>query len=117
MRASLRSLTVEFDEPRTFLPGDPTHFGVHVRALVGPDAEEGEESFDLLVCTPSWIESEQLTKGFRWGHGLLVVRRWDPDVLERAVGDLILHAERGTWGEIGELLSRYTHWEFADYRG
>lgn len=45
------------------------------------------------------------------------MRRWDPEVLNRAVSDLVSHAEGETWQEIGELLSRYTAWEFADYRG
>jgi Immunity protein 8 len=85
--------------------------------MIGNDGGLGEESFNILVCSPSWLESEQLTKGFRWGHAMLVMRRWDPEVLERAVHDLVSHAERDSWQKIGEYLSRYAHWEFADYRG
>jgi hypothetical protein len=31
---------------------------------------------------------------------MLVMREWDPDVLERAVRDLVNHAERDSWAEI-----------------
>jgi hypothetical protein len=118
MRAALRSLeTDDAEELTSYSPRDPTHFGLGVRAVIGDADGIGEELFDMLVCSPSWLEAEQLTKGFRWGHGILVLARWDPEVVERAVRDLVVHAERDTWAEIGELLSRYTDWEFADYRG
>jgi hypothetical protein len=45
------------------------------------------------------------------------MRRWDFDVMERAIRDLASHAEGETWAVIGERLSRFAHWEFADYSG
>jgi hypothetical protein len=118
MRAELRGIwTSEWEQPRAFEPDDPSDFGLYVRAMVGEAGGIGEESFDILVCSPSWLESDQLTKGFRWGHGTLLMRRWDPDLLERAVCDLVAHAEGESWNVIGERLARFAQWEFSDYSG
>lgn len=88
---------------------------VWIRAMVGLSDKPGEESFDLVVCDPDWLAS-QLTKGFRWGHGILVVAAWDVAVVERAVRDLVGNAEGADWDEVAGKLARYTLWEFADYQ-
>ena len=113
MRARLISLTTtQHDDLRSFVP-DPGPLMLGVRALVGPSDGPGEESFGLTVCEPDWLAS-QLTKGFRWAHAILVVATWDPEVVERAVRDLVLHAEGADWDEVAGKLARYMHWEFSD---
>jgi hypothetical protein len=117
MRARLISLTTtERDgDSLSSVPPQAGPFAIGIRALVGPSDGSGEESFDLTVCSPDWLAAE-LVKGFRWGHGLLIVAKWDAEVVERAVRDLVLHTEGSDWHEVAEKLARYTHWEFADYR-
>ena len=41
----------------TFVPPDTDDFGFLLQLIVGPAGSEGEESFDLVVCTPKWIPS------------------------------------------------------------
>lgn len=41
-----------------FTPADDADVGILVQLLVGPAGEQGEESFDVVVCTPRWLERE-----------------------------------------------------------
>jgi hypothetical protein len=117
MRPALRSLLSQDGlKPQEYWPDDPSDFGESFRIMIGAAGGIGEESFDITVCTPSWLGSHELSKGYRWGRGVLVLRRWDPDALEAAVADLINGCEGADWDEIGQNLSRYADWEFANYR-
>ena len=55
MKAVLKHLhAVDFDLA-TFYPEDPTCFSFSLRAMIGPEGEEGSVSFDFLVVTPNWL--------------------------------------------------------------
>jgi hypothetical protein len=114
MHGRLISLKTVDGEDLASVARAPGSFATHVRAMVGPSDGPGEESFDLLVCNAMWLSGE-LTKGFRWGHGLLVVSDWDLALVERAVSDLVSHASGPDWRHVAEKLARYADWEFADY--
>jgi hypothetical protein len=117
MRAQLRSLHSP-DIPgswESFRPPSDAEWSVLVEAEIGPDDSPGGDIFAFQVCTAGWLEG-QLTKGFRWGRGLLVVDRWDGRVVERAVRDLCLHTEGSDWSSIAQALSRFADWEFSNYR-
>jgi hypothetical protein len=43
------------EEPETYMSADPDKDAFLLRMLVGPDDGPGEESFDVLVCTPGWL--------------------------------------------------------------
>jgi hypothetical protein len=118
VRAALRRLHSPDADPLTeFKPDDPESFSIFVQALVGPERAEGEESFDFTVTTASWLAQQPAPpKGFEFVRGILLVSRWDYDVVARAISDLCLHTERETWEEVATSLSRYGYWEFEDYR-
>jgi hypothetical protein len=114
MHGRLVSLTtIDGDDLASVAPV-PGPFAVYVRAAVGPSDRPGEESFDLVVCNAEWLSGE-LTKGFRWGHGLLVVSEWDLAVVTRAVRDLVSRTSGPDWRHVAEKLARYASWEFTDY--
>jgi hypothetical protein len=46
----------------------------------------------------------------------LLLDRWDPELVERAIGDLCRRTEGENWHDIAVKLARYGHWEFEDYR-
>jgi Immunity protein 8 len=55
-------------------------------------------------------------KGFEFARGILLLSRWDYNLVVRAISDLCLHTEGETWEEVATSLSRDADWEFADYR-
>jgi hypothetical protein len=118
VRAVLRRLHSPDSDPlEDFAPDDPESFSIFVQALVGPQDAEGEESFDFTITTASWLaEQPAPEKGFEFVHGVLLLSRWDYETVVRAISDLCRRTEGETWEEVGMSLSRYGHWEFADYR-
>jgi hypothetical protein len=118
MRANLRRLLcTDVPDLEAWRPEDAECFGIAVTAFVGPADGDGEESFDFTVCTARWLErNPPPPKNFQFLHGTVLMKSWDYSVLARALGDLCLHAEGADWAEVATRLSRFGHWEFADYR-
>jgi hypothetical protein len=116
MRATLRKLSSPDADPLTdYIPEDPKAFGLLVQALVGPSEGEGEESFDFVVCTARWFDAQPFDKGFAWARNHLFLQRWDYATMERAISDVVLHAEGPDWASVAAQIGRYGRWEFEDY--
>ncbi|TDC46056.1 hypothetical protein E1212_27710 [Jiangella ureilytica] len=93
MRAALRFASSADIDVVTYVPADPADDGVRVRLIVGPQGGAGEESFDVLVCTP-----------LRLGR---VVREQGPQL-----GRIIAP----TWDELAERVTGIGYREFEDHR-
>ena len=115
-RAALRRLhSPDVHDLKTFVPPDPFRFGLLIQAMIGPEDEDGEESFDFFVCTPQWLNEELEHKQHVLGRHRLFVRRYDMLSIERVMKHLCSQAAGSDWSEISEFLSRYGKWEFEDY--
>ncbi len=89
-------------------------FGFLLQLMVGPKDAEGEESFDLTVCTPGWLAT-RLTDSPLPGRGYLFVREYSFRVLESYLRKQVERVEGSTWAEVASKLSRLGQWEFEDY--
>ena len=117
MKAELRALhSPDLADLEHGSPPDPADFGILVQAMIGPEDEEGEESFDILVCTPSWLANEVPTDGHLWGRHYLFVTRYDFAAIESAVRKLCDSAEGPDWSAVAAVLARYGAWEFENYQ-
>lgn len=115
MRAELRELvTVEHDDLRAVRPADDA-FYVSLRALIGPAGSEGEESFDLDVCSPEWLEAELERYNIVGGRFLLITRNFDAKQVEAYVRKRIAQATGPDWPTVAAKLARWSRWEFEDY--
>jgi len=55
--AQVKSIyTIDMNRLEDNPPDDPESFSIAVRVMVGPRGEPGEESLDIKVCTPKWLE-------------------------------------------------------------
>jgi len=119
VRAQLKALD-SADAPggdiRAFEPEDAEDFRLAVTATIGPAGLEGEELFQFTVCSAARLARQPLPKGFAFQRHTLVLDKWDPSLIERAIGDLCLRTEGEEWHEIAVKLSRFGGWEFEDYR-
>lgn len=119
MHAVVRSITspdAGADPPSRYQPPSPDLFSVYLELEIGPSEGEGADVFGLTVCSPRWLLQQQRPKGFEFMHAALVLERWDPEELERAVHDLCRRTSGIDWKPIALSLGRYLAWEFADYR-
>lgn len=98
-----------------FAPVDPSEFGVLIQAMIGPVDGVGEEAFDFVACSPAWLR-RRLEGQYRWGHGLLILREYDYELICSAIRKLCASIEGSSWQEIGAQLARVMLWEFDGYR-
>jgi hypothetical protein len=85
------------------LPDDPTDCEVAFQVLVGPKDGVEEEVFSFTVVTP--VRLAQAVEP-RWGHGRLVVLRFDWQLVAQAIAQLFANCGRETWGEVRAELSK-----------
>lgn len=97
----------------THVPARPECFGIFVQAMVGLVGQEGEESFDFTLCTPSWFAS--LESATVMGQYHLIVQKYDYAVVDAFVRDFCAKCEGETWDEVARRVGALGRWEFADY--
>jgi immunity protein 8 of polymorphic toxin system len=116
VRAKLKRLhSPDIDDLESWSPGDEP-FGFQVSALIGPADSKGEESFDMIVCTPEWFAREQMRgQAIRSGIHTLFVTRYDYRALWNFIERAAQRSEGNDWHEIGLKLAWLGNWEFADY--
>lgn len=127
MRARLKSIhAVGISGPLdSYVPDDPEHFGFPIMVFIGPSDSDLVDSFDALVCTPSWLgENFDDPRVSRWsfespgaifGNRCIFLRRWDYVALVDAITGLCAFHEAGDWGMLADRLGRHIPWEY-DYR-
>lgn len=116
MRATLRRLhSPDLFDLEHGQPDDPQCFGILVQALIGPMGEDGEESFDFLVCTPSWLATRIPEGAYRFGYHYLFLARYDYALLRSAILHICTLADGEDWSSVAGLIARYGRWEFEDY--
>jgi hypothetical protein len=90
-------------------------FGLLIQALIGPEGQEGEESFDFVACTPSWLAARLESEPYAFGRHHLLVRHYDLSLIEDALRELCSRASAPDWTTLATYLGRYGRWEFEDY--
>ena len=116
MQAELKRLhSPDVPDLRNYRPESADCFGLLLQALIGPSGHEGEESFDMVVCTPEWLKQKYPNEIISGAH-YLIVPHFDYEELERFISSFARRSCGGTWQEIAHKLSRLGKWEFEDYR-
>jgi hypothetical protein len=116
MRARVSVWTIEGDDLESVTPIEPPYAGQWIRVLAGPEGGPGEESFDLLVCTPTWLANEVSNHVAIVGRHHLIVEKWDAARVREIVTDLFTREQGKDWDELALRLGRLGYWEFEDYK-
>jgi hypothetical protein len=127
VRAELKSL-FSAETPGSldeYVPADPDHFGISIQAFIGSTDSDAVDSFDVVVCTPSWLtehfDDEQLPRSaweprsLRFGNRYVFMKRWDYEALKCAIDGLCASHDADDWGTLANRIGRCMPWEF-DYR-
>ena len=103
-------------DPEENIPENPEQFRILVQAMIGVEDEEGEDSFDFLVCTPSWLANALQKESYIWGRHYLFVPKYDYELILNTIKQLCDTIEASDWETAAQKLARYGHWEFEDYQ-
>ena len=117
MIAELKRLhSPDVHDLRSFVPETSDNFGLLLQAMIGPKGTEGEEAFDIQVCTPKWLMDHHEPTDVVLGRHYLIVFGYDYDRLLKVISSYCNECSGQTWREIATQLGRLGKWEFEDYR-
>lgn len=115
MRADIKRFQSPDVDLDSYVPLDLRNVGVLVQIMVGPENVSGEESFDIVVCTPRWLETWVAEDGPLIGRHHLIVDRWDYARIRLYLTTLVEGVDAPSWEELASRLGRFAKWEFEDY--
>jgi hypothetical protein len=104
------------DDLERYVPDDPVKFGILIQVMAAPRGVDGEESFDVLVCTPSWIADRMAPNEIVVGRHHLLVERYDFAALQQFITQFAERCVGECWDEAAQRLARLGKWEFEDYQ-
>ncbi len=95
LRQLKRLLSPDIGDLTTHEPLNAECFGTFVQAFIGPAGEDGEESFDFILGTPSWLASREVP--IMLGEHHLIVQRYDYQLLVAFIEEFCSRCEGQTW--------------------
>ena len=98
-----------------FIPSSPNNFGFWARLIVGEAKRGGEESFDIMICTPQWLISNHKKSDIIIGRHYLIVFEYNYQHIYSTLKSQIEELEEENWDKIGLKIGRLGKWEFEDY--
>lgn len=115
MRALVRAICSTDIDVESYQSETPEDDGQWIRLLVGPDNGPGEESFDVLVCTSTWLARRIGEYGSQLVRHALVMDQFDlQDAIEILRGEVALVSGEN-WRDLTMGLVQIGRWEFQDY--
>ena len=116
MKAEIKYLhSPDVEDLSAFWPKDPACFAFLLQVMVGPKGAEGEESFDIHVCTPKWLVQNHKPHDIIVGRHYLILFEYDYARLKKFLEKLVSACVGENWQEIAEQVGRIGAWEFEDY--
>jgi hypothetical protein len=112
----LHSLDLAVGDVEKYMPDEEDNFGFVLRAMVGPLDGEGEESFDIIVCTPKWLVEKYGPSEVLLGLHKLIVIKYDYRRLRGFIEKYLMRCTGSTWEEVAHKVNLLGQWEFEDYR-
>jgi len=111
-----RICVIDGGDPAVYRPNEWDQFAVVLRLFIGPSNSDGEETFDLTVCTPAWLSLACERDDFVIGRHHLIVLAYDFELIRRTLDKFVNRCSGDTWQQIAAKLSRIAYWEFEDYQ-
>lgn len=115
MKAKLKRLHSPDVDLQNYWPEDSRNFSFLLQAMIGPADTEGEESFDIEVCTPEWLRSQYSDSEVLSGHHFLIVFDYNLDQIKNYISHYCERCEADNWEQLANKLNRLGKWEFEDY--
>ncbi len=105
----------DIDDLDGYRPERPDCFSFSLMLFVGPQGEKGEEAFEIVVLTPTWLLNHHRTDDLVSGRHRLIVFRYDWPRIERYIRDRVSECGGQDWSDAAQRVGRFARWEFEDY--
>jgi len=116
MKAELKRVhSPDVFDLKNFQPENTEKFAFLLQAMVGPEGKDCEESFDIEVCTPKWLEDTCGTDDVIIGCHYLIVRSYNYQKIVSAIKEFLKRCSGEDWNDVARKVSRLGRWEFEDY--
>jgi hypothetical protein len=117
MQAVLKNLgATDISDVENYRPDKEDNFGFLLRAMIGPKGEQGEESFDIFVCTPKWLLEKYGASDVLLGLHKLIVFKYDYVRLRQFIENFLVRCSGESWDEIAKKVSLLGQSEFENYQ-
>lgn len=116
MNAELKRLhSPDINDLKNYKPTNPKKFAFLLQAMIGPEGVEGEESFDIEVCTPQWLEDTYGIEDIIIRPHQLIIFEYNFENINNAIKDFLKNCSGKNWNEVAVKVARLGKWEFEDY--
>ena len=116
MKAEIKSiLRPDVQDLTNYIPDNPELVGFALQLLIGPHGQEGMESFQLMVCTPQWLNTTHSKDQIVLGIHYVFIFEYNYEKLLHFLHSYVERCTGNTWQEIANKLARFGHWEFEEY--
>ncbi|QEY26009.1 Imm8 family immunity protein [Neisseria zalophi] len=118
MKAILKDIySYDIDEKlEDYTPLIADNFGFNIRLIVGEKDLGGEESIDIFLCTPLWLQDNYSKSDIIIGRSYIIVFEFNYKRILSRLKNIIENITGDDWEEIGIKLSQLGLWEFEDYQ-
>ncbi|MFL5762443.1 MAG: immunity 8 family protein [Bacteroidia bacterium] len=117
MKAEIKYIfSPDVEDLENFHPSIEDEFCLLLQLVVGPFKEKGEESFDIVLCTPKWLLSNKKENDIIYGRHYLIVFKYDYQSIYSSLHKYVDSVTGDTWDAVAEKIGRIGKWEFEDYR-
>ena len=117
MQATLKRLhSPDVWDLKHFQPPVCDNFGFLLQVTVGPSDTTGEDSFDVVVCTPDWLKHRYKVTDIISSRHHLIVFEYDYLRLSSFLEKYIAACSGDTWEDIAMKLGRLARWEYEDFK-
>lgn len=114
MRAVIKGVSNDIFDVEAYCPEIEDKFSLSLRIRIGLDCTDGADDFEILVCTPKWLE--ETVWETRWGKGLMIVREYNFSAINDFIYDYVSRCDGDSWEKIVMQLTKVFYWEFDDYQ-
>lgn len=116
MKPKLKAVhSPDAEDLESFEPSHPDNFGLLLQLSIGPEGQDGAESFDVVVCTADWLRDQAVECGIASLRHHILVDRYEWSPIRTFIETSLASIEGDSWSAVGEVVSRLGKWEFEDY--
>lgn len=116
MKGKVKSLhSPDIDCLETYNPDVEDSFSFLLQVFIGPENERGEESFDVIVCTPKWILQKLGENDSLFGFHHLIIQHYDYNKIVSKLNEFVDSQTGNNWDELASKYSKLGKREFDGY--